>query len=95
MSTTVLEPDHAAQAEFLIPIEPAIDSVGLARLDEGMAGNSVRGHAISNLEQGGTAFANVGPGVVVAVVEEFVALGFRQVEGSECVKHFETTSSRI
>ena len=39
-----------------------------------MAGDCMRSHSIRNLEQGGTAFPDIGPWVMVAVVEELLAL---------------------
>jgi hypothetical protein len=82
MGTTVLEPDHAAHAKLFVPIEPAINRIGLAWFEETMAGDGMRSHTIGNLEQGGTAFPDVGPWVMVAVVEELLALILGQVEGA-------------
>jgi hypothetical protein len=46
----VLEPDDAAEAVPLIKVEPAIDGVWVARLEEAGAGHGMRCWAISNFE---------------------------------------------
>jgi hypothetical protein len=83
----MLEPDHAAHAKLFIPIEPAINRIGLAGFEETMAGNCMRSHSIGNLEQGGTAFPDIGPWVMVTVVEELLALVLGQVEGARIGCH--------
>jgi hypothetical protein len=87
MVAAVLKPRHTAKAELLVPIEPAVDGIRFARLEEAMAGNRVRRHASGNLQEGSTAFTNVGTRVVVAVMEEFLALVICQVECSTIGGH--------
>src|SRR3712207_553919 len=74
MRATLLKPEHATAAEALIQIEPAVDSVGVARFQETSAGDGMGALAIGHLQQGGTAFADIGARVVVPVVTQLLAL---------------------
>jgi hypothetical protein len=78
MRATLLKPEHAPDAEALVHIEPAIDGIGVPRLQEAMAGDGVRGLPIGDFQQGGTAFADIGPRVVVPVVDQILALAISQ-----------------
>ena len=87
MDAALLKPDHALQAQLLVPREPAINGVGLARFQEAMAGDGVGREAIGDLEQGGTAFADIRAGVMIAVLEQVGALGFGEVQGATIGGH--------
>jgi hypothetical protein len=78
MCATLLKPEHAPQAEALVHIEPAIDGIGVARLQEAMPGDRVRSLPIGDFQQGGTPFADIGPRVVVPVVDQILALAVGQ-----------------
>jgi hypothetical protein len=78
MGTTVLKPDHTPEAKAFVPIEPAIDGIGFAWLQEAMTGNGVGGLPIGNFQQGGAAFTDIGPRIMIAVVAEVLVLGVGQ-----------------
>jgi hypothetical protein len=65
-----------------VPVEPTIDDVRVTRLEQAGAGNSMRRLALSDLEEGSTALADIGFGVVVTIVDQGLVLGGGQVEGS-------------
>jgi hypothetical protein len=78
MGTTLLKPEHATNPEPLVQVQPAIDGIGVAWLQEAVAGDGVGRLPISDFQQGGAAFADIGPRVVVAMVGQFVALSIGQ-----------------
>ena len=47
-----------------------------------MAGDGVGRHAIGYFQQGRTAFTDIGAWVMIAMVQQFLALGRCQVEGT-------------
>jgi hypothetical protein len=58
------------QAPLLIEVEPGGDGVGVARAEQAIWRDSRRREAVGHLEQGGAAFADVGAGIVVAVLDK-------------------------
>jgi hypothetical protein len=66
--------EEAGEALGLIVIEPGVDGVGVAAAEQAGAGDGMGGGAVGDLEQRGGALADVGLGVVIPVVEQFVAL---------------------
>ena len=78
MGTALLEPEHAADAEPLIQIQPAVDGIGVARFQEAGAGDRMGALAIGHLQLGGTALADIGARVVVPVVNQVLALAVGQ-----------------
>jgi hypothetical protein len=87
MDATVLEPDHALKAKLLVEVEPGVDSVRLAAFQEAMVSDSMRRHAIGDLQQRSAAFTDVGSWIVVTVMTKLVGLGLSQVEGSTVSSH--------
>jgi len=78
MGTALLEPEHAADAEPLVHIQPAIDSIGVGRFQEAAARDGMRRLPIGHLQQGGTALTDLGPRVVITVVDQVLALRISQ-----------------
>jgi hypothetical protein len=76
--TTVLVGAQTGEPLLLVEREPGVDGVGIAGAEEAEAGDGVRRLTVGDLEQGGTAFADVGLGVVVTLLLEFVILLWRQ-----------------
>ena len=87
MDAAVLEPDHALEAKFLVEVEPGVDGVRFSALQEAVESDSMRRHAISDLQQGGTAFPDIGSWVVVTMMTKLLGLVLRQVEGSAIRSH--------
>jgi hypothetical protein len=71
---------QALQAPVLVEAEPGVEGVGVARAEQAGACDGVGGEAVGHLEQSGTAFADIGAGVVVAVVSQQRALLLAQGE---------------
>jgi hypothetical protein len=59
---------EAREATLLVVVEPGVEGVGIARPEQALAGDGVRGEAVGHLEQGGGAFTDIGTGVMVAVM---------------------------
>jgi hypothetical protein len=73
--------EEAGQALVVVMGEPGVNGVGVAGAEQSGAGDGVRGIPVGDLEQGGAAFADVGLGIVVAMVEQFGALVVRERQG--------------
>jgi hypothetical protein len=87
MDATRLKPDHALKADFLVEVEPGVDGIGFAAFQEAMLSDSMRRHAIGDLEQSSAAFTDVGSWIVVTVMTKLLGLGLSQVEGSAVSSH--------
>jgi hypothetical protein len=76
MGTAMLKGNHTPHALTFVPVQPLVDGVGVARLQEPMPGNGVGRLPIRNLEQGCTAFAHVWSSVVITMVQQVLSLRF-------------------
>src|SRR5215471_3737665 len=63
----VLVGQESGQSFVLVVVEPGVDRVGVAVFEQAGVGHGIRSVSIGDFEQGGTAFADVGFGIVVAV----------------------------
>src|ERR1051325_5371332 len=59
----VLVGEEPGQAFVAVMVQPGVDRVGVAGAEQAGVGHSIRGGSVSDLEQGGTALADVGLGV--------------------------------
>jgi hypothetical protein len=66
--------EQARQALLLVERQPAVESIGVAGFEQALLGDSMRRGAGGDLEQGRTTFTHVGPGIVIPVVEQLLAL---------------------
>jgi hypothetical protein len=81
--------EQAREALRLEAVEPGVDGVGVAGAEQAAAGDGVGREPRGDPKEGGAALADIGPGVVVAVVPQggplrigkgqSTALGHRQV----------------
>jgi hypothetical protein len=81
--------EQTREALGLEAVEPGVDGVGVADAEQAAAGDGVRCEPLRDLKDSGTTLADIGPGVVVAVMEQCgalrvgkgqsTALGHRQV----------------
>jgi hypothetical protein len=78
----MLEPDDAGETMLFIKVEPAVDGVGVARLEETGAGDGMGRVTVSDFEDGGTAFTDIGFGMVVTILEQVVTLALGKLEGA-------------
>src|SRR5581483_4576892 len=85
----VLVGEDAGEPCVPVVVEPGVNGVGVAVAEQAGVGHGKRGMPVSDLEQGGTAFTDVGLGVVVAAVEQCGALVIRERQGAALV-HRET-----
>jgi hypothetical protein len=76
----MLEPDDAGETMLFIKVEPAVDGVGVARFEEAGAGDGMGRETVSDFEDGGTAFADLGFGMVVTILHKVVTLALGEVE---------------
>src|SRR5262245_16085567 len=74
--------EEAGEPFGLVAVEPGVDGVGVAGAEQAVARDGMRGEAGGDFDQGGTPLADVGAWVVVAVVDEFIAPGGREREGT-------------
>src|SRR5262245_39717674 len=65
----VLVGEEARQPFVAVMVEPGVDGVGVAVAEQAGVGHGKGSSSIRDLEQGGTALADVGLGGVVAVVQ--------------------------
>src|SRR5262249_4009318 len=70
----VLVREEAGQALGLVVVEPGVDAVGIAGAEQALAGDGVGCVAVGHFEQSGAAFADVRLGVMIPMVEQFLAL---------------------
>src|SRR5262245_29241808 len=77
--------EQAREPFVLVVVEPGVDGVGVAGAEQAGVGHGVRGLPVRDLEDRGTALADVGLGVVVAVVEQGGALVVRERQGTALV----------
>src|SRR5262249_4838349 len=66
----VLVGKQAGEAFVLVTIEPGVHRIRIAAAEQAGVGHGIGGLSVSDLEQGGTAFTDVGLGVVVAMVDQ-------------------------
>ena len=78
MRAPVLEFQHPPQPQTFVVIQPAIDGVRVTRAQEALARDGMGRLPSSDLQQRGTPFPDIGPRVVVTVVEQFLALRIGQ-----------------
>src|SRR5262249_43347729 len=81
----VLVGEQARGPFVLVVVEPGVDGGGVAGAEQAGVGHGMRGLPVRDLEQGGTALADGGLGVVVAVVEQGGALVVRERQGPALV----------
>jgi hypothetical protein len=70
--------DQPLDPRGLVQVEPGVEGVGVAGLQQPVLGDPMRRIAVGDLQQGGSALADVGAGIVVAQLKELVALLFGQ-----------------
>jgi hypothetical protein len=70
----LLMAQESGESTVEIVVQPGIESIGVAGAQQTGAGDGMGGAAVGHLEQSGAAFAYVGAGVVVAVVDQERAL---------------------
>jgi len=78
----VLVGEQAGQALGLDAVEPGVDRIRVARAEQTGTGDGMGGAALGDLKQGGATFADVGPGVVVTVAAQLLALVLGEGKGS-------------
>src|SRR5262249_5854845 len=66
---TVLVGENAGEPFVPVVIEPGVNGVWIAAAEQAGMGHGIRGVPVSNLEQAGAAFPDVGLGIVVGMVE--------------------------
>jgi hypothetical protein len=66
----------------LVAVQPVVDGIRLPGLEQPLEGDGVRGLPLGHLQEGGTAFPDVGAGVMVAVVGQLLTLLFAQAQGT-------------
>jgi len=66
--------EDAGESFVPVEIEPSINGVGITVAEQTGVGHGKGGVSLSDLEQGGATLADVGFGIVVAVVEQFGAV---------------------
>ncbi len=71
----------------MVGIEPTIDGVGVSGLQEPFLSHPMGRASVSDLEHGRGAFADVGFGVVVSSLEQFVALRLGQGQSTSVSHH--------
>src|SRR6516162_6194719 len=81
----VLVGEQARQPFVLVIVEPGVNGVGVAVAQQAGVGHGIRRVAVGDLEQGGTALADVGLGVVVAMGKQLGALVIRERQGTALV----------
>ncbi len=65
-------------ASGLIVCQPGIDRIRVTRPQQALPGNRVGTRAGGNLQQGSTAFTDIGPWIMIAMLQQLVALGIGQ-----------------
>src|SRR5262245_15379422 len=81
----VLVGEEAGQPFVAVAVEPGVDGVGVAAAEQAGVGHGMGRGPVRDLEEGGTTLADVGLGVVVAVVVQCGALGARERQGAALV----------
>jgi hypothetical protein len=74
--------EEAGEPLGLVAAQPGVEGVGIAWAKQAGAGDGMGGGAVGDLEQCGAAFADERLGIVVAVIDEFVALWGREREST-------------
>ena len=74
MLAALRKPPHAADPEAFVPIQPIIDGIRITRFQQAVARDRVGRVAIGNFQQGGTALAHLGTGIVIAIVLHILTL---------------------
>ncbi len=74
--------DQARCPLGLVAVQPGIDGIGVAPLQEPGLGHAMGGLSLGDLQEGGAALADVGARVVVAQLKQFLALLFGQGKGA-------------
>src|SRR5437016_2122322 len=72
--------DQYDQSLRLIAIQPVVEGIGVARLEQAMQGDGAGSGAIGHLEQTRRALPQVGAAVMIADADEFGALGIGEGE---------------
>ncbi|MFL5803292.1 MAG: hypothetical protein ACJ8CR_16325 [Roseiflexaceae bacterium] len=78
MFPAMLEQKDAAEAQALVPVQPFVDRVWVTRLQEPLSGNRVRRLPIGDFQQGSAAFAHIWARVMIAILDQVLALGVGQ-----------------
>src|SRR6185369_9340021 len=82
---TVLVGEQARQPFVLVGVEPGVHGVGVATAQQARVSHGMRGLSVSDLKDGRAAFADVGLGVVVAVVQQEGAFVVCERQGTTLV----------
>jgi hypothetical protein len=75
----MLASDQTDQTLGLVNLEPVVDCIGIAGLEQTVPSDPVRAFAGGNLQHRRTAFAHEGTLIAVAMVDERLALCFSQL----------------
>src|SRR5215475_10710644 len=73
---------QTGESFVVVVVKPSVDGVRVAMAEQARVGHGIRGLPVRNLKQGGTAFPDVGFGVVIAMVEQGGALAVRERQGT-------------
>jgi hypothetical protein len=57
--------DQPLDPRGLVEVEPGVDGVGVARLQQPVPGDTMRGIAVGDLQESRATFADVGAGIMV------------------------------
>jgi hypothetical protein len=77
--------EQAREPFVAVVVKPGVDGVGVAVTEQAGVGHGIRGMPIRDLEDGGTAFADVGFGIVIAAIKQLGALVVRERQGTALV----------
>jgi hypothetical protein len=72
------EVQDAPEPLAFVPVQPGVDGIGITPLQEAVLSHCVWRLPGSNLQQGCTAFPDIGAGVMVPMVQQFLTLRFIQ-----------------
>jgi hypothetical protein len=65
---------QSVESLLLVEVEPGVNGVRITWFEQTGLGEGMRRLAVSDFEQGGTSFAEIGSAVVITGVEKFLAL---------------------
>src|SRR5262245_47291305 len=79
---TLLVAKQPFQSCLPVVVQPAVDCIRVARLQQAVTGDSVGREPIGDFQYRGTALANIGSWIVIAIVQQIRALRISQVQAS-------------
>jgi hypothetical protein len=75
--------DQPAQPFGLVEVQPVVEGVRVPFLQQAVFGYPVGSLTISDLQQGGATLSHIGMGIVIAMLDQFLALFIAQRQCSE------------